>query len=124
MSDRLLFIGYGEVVRGREERAVAVFNEGVGFYGRCQQEGRLESFDVVFLGRHGGHLVGYFELHGSPEQLFALREDPEFQRHLVAANLIVDDLRWSRATRARDREADGAVHGRDRQGPADDGVTT
>ena len=93
MSDRLLFIGWGEVVRGREERAVAVFNDGVGFYGRCQQEGRLESFDAVFLGRHAGHLVGYFELHGSPEQLFALREDAEFQRHLVAANLIVDDLR-------------------------------
>ena len=93
MSDRLLFIGWGEVVRGREERAVTVFNEGVGFYGRCQQEGRIETFDAVFLNRHAGHLDGFFLLHGSPEQLFAIREDLEFQRHLVAASLIVDDLR-------------------------------
>ena len=50
MADRVLFIGWGTPVRGREERALEVFNESLGLYGRMQQEGRIESFDVTLLG--------------------------------------------------------------------------
>ena len=50
MADRVLFIGWGTTVRGREERALEVFNEAVGLYGRMQQDGRIESFDVTLLG--------------------------------------------------------------------------
>jgi hypothetical protein len=92
MADRLLFIGWGESVRGREERGLEVFNESVGFYGRCQQEGRIEEFKVVLLTPHGGGLQGYMELHGTAEQISALREDEEFQRIMVDASLIVDEL--------------------------------
>jgi hypothetical protein len=92
MADRMLFIGWGAPVRGREERGLEVFNEAVGFYGRCQQEGRIESFDVVLLDPHGGGLNGYMELHGSAEQLATLREDAEFRRLLVDASLIVEEL--------------------------------
>lgn len=92
MADRMLFIGWGEPVHGREERGLEVFNEAVGFYGRCQQEGRIEKFDVVLLTPHGGGLGGYIELHGSVEQLNALREDQEFQRIQVDASLIVNEL--------------------------------
>ena len=93
MADRILFVGWGKVVRGREERALAVFNGSIGFYGRCQQDGRIEKFDVVLLDFHGGTLNGYAELHGSPQQLATLREDDEFQRLMSDANFIVDDLR-------------------------------
>jgi hypothetical protein len=92
MADRLLFIGWGEPVRGREERGLEVFNEAVGFYGRCQQEGRIEKLDVVLLTPHGGGLNGYIELHGTAEQIAALREDEEFQRIQVDASLIVNEL--------------------------------
>jgi len=93
MADRLLFIGWDEVVRGREERAVEVFNESVGLYGRMQQEGRIESFDAVFLTPTGSGLQGYFQLQGTAEQLNAVQEDPEFMRTTVAASLIVEDFR-------------------------------
>ena len=92
MADRILFIGWGATIAGREERALEVFNESVGFYGRCQQEGRIESFDVILLEPHGGGLAGYMELQGSADQLSALREDEEFQRLLLDANLIVEEL--------------------------------
>jgi hypothetical protein len=92
MADRILFIGWGASVRGREERGLEVFDAAVGFYGRCQQEGRIESFDVILLDPHGGGLAGYMELHGSADQLTALREDQEFRRILVDASLIVDEL--------------------------------
>jgi hypothetical protein len=92
MADRILFIGWGAAVRGREERGLEVFDAAVGFYGRCQQEGRIESFDVILLDPHGGGLAGYMELHGSADQLTALRQDQEFRRILVDASLIVDEL--------------------------------
>jgi hypothetical protein len=92
MADRILFIGWGATVRGREQRGLDVFDQAVSFYGRCQQEGRIESFDVILLDPHGGGLAGYMELHGSMEQLDALRADREFRRILVDASLIVDEL--------------------------------
>jgi hypothetical protein len=92
MADRMLFIGWGQPVRGREERGLEVFDEAVGFYGRMQQEGRIERFDARLLGPNRD-LNGYFELHGTPEQLAALREDETFGRLMVDAQLIVDDLR-------------------------------
>lgn len=92
MADRMLFIGWGKTIAGREERALEVFNEAVGFYGRCQQEGRIESFDVILLEPHGGGLQGYTELHGSADQLSALREAEDFQRLIADATLIVDEL--------------------------------
>jgi hypothetical protein len=93
MADRLLFIGWDEVVRGREERAVEVFNETVGYYGRLQQEGKIESFDATFLEPSGSGLQGYFQLHGTADQLNAVRSTDEFSRVMTNASLIVDDLR-------------------------------
>jgi len=92
MADRVLFIGWGTSVRGREERGVEVFNEAIGVYGRMQQEGRIERFNVVLL-VPTADLDGYIELHGSAEQLAALRESEEFRRNLTDASLIVDGLR-------------------------------
>ena len=92
MADRILFIGWGATVRGREERALEVFQSAVGFYGRCQQEGRIEAFDVALLEPHGGGLAGFMELRGSVEQPDALRADEEFRRITLDASLIVDEL--------------------------------
>ena len=92
MADRMLFVGWGATITGREQRALEVFNDAIGFYGRCQQEGRIESFDVVLLEPHGGGLQGYAELHGSADQLAALREAEDFQRILADASLIVEEL--------------------------------
>jgi hypothetical protein len=92
MADRLLFIGWGTPVRGREERGLEVFNEALGLYGRMQQEGRIEKFDVVLLGPNA-ELGGYIELYGSAEQLAAIRESEDFRRTIADASLVVDALR-------------------------------
>ena len=93
MADRLLFIGWDEVVRGREERAIEVFNESVGLYGRLQQEGRIERFDATFLNPNGSGLQGYFQLHGTEAQLNELKGSDDFNKAMIDASLIVDDFR-------------------------------
>jgi hypothetical protein len=92
MADRALFIGFGAPVRGREERAMEVFNEAVELYGRMQSDGRIESMDVCLLDPHGGDLGGFFMLYGSGEQCAALPNDEEFRRSMTDASLIVENL--------------------------------
>ena len=90
MADSGLFIGWGQVVRGREKRAVQVFNESVEYWGGLQGEGKIEDFEVVLLTPHGGDLQGFALLRGSEEQVNALLSDEEFQRRVVRADQIVE----------------------------------
>ena len=92
MADRVLFISWGSPIPGREERGLEVFNDAIGICGRMQQEGRIEKFDVVLF-RPNGELNGYIQLHGSEEQLAAVREDEEFMRNTADASLVVNHLR-------------------------------
>jgi hypothetical protein len=92
MADRVLFISWGENVAGREQRGLALFNEVIGMYGTMQQEGRIESFDVVLLNPNAG-IDGYIEIRGSAEQLNALRDSDDYLRSITAAGLVVHDLR-------------------------------
>lgn len=92
MANRVLFISWAAPIPGREERGLEVFNEAIGLFGRMQQESRIEAFDVVLLGP-SGDLNGYIQLHGSADQLAAVREDEDFQRNTVDASLVVKDLR-------------------------------
>jgi hypothetical protein len=90
MADAGLFIGWGAPVRGREAKGLEVFNEVIGYYGRLQQEGTIESFEPVFLEPHGGDLQGFVLLRGSEEKLAQLRVDDEFVRLSNRASMIVD----------------------------------
>jgi hypothetical protein len=92
MADAALFVGWGQVVRGREDRALDVFNETIEFYGQLQADARIESFEICLLDPHGGELAGFGLLRGSEEQIDAVRRSEDFQRLMVKASLIVDDL--------------------------------
>ena len=92
MADHGLFIGWGDPVYGREESGLGVFNEAVEYYGRLQQDGRIESFEVALLDPHGGDLAGFILLRGNRENLSALRGEEEFRRVLTRASLVVQSL--------------------------------
>jgi hypothetical protein len=92
MADAGLFIGWGQVVRGREDRGLDVFNETIELYGQMQSDGRIESFEIVLLEPHGGELGGFAMLRGSEDQIDAVRRAEDFERVLTKASLIVDDL--------------------------------
>ena len=92
MADAGLFIGWGQVVRGREDRALDVFNETIELYGEMQSDGRIESFEVCLLQPLGGELGGFELIRGSEEQIDALRRSEDFERINTKASLIVDDL--------------------------------
>jgi hypothetical protein len=92
MADAGLFIGWGQVVRGREGPAVDGFNETVEFFGQLQGDGRIESFEICLLDPHGGDLDGFMLLRGSTEQMDAVRSDEQFLRNMTRASLQVEKL--------------------------------
>ena len=92
MADAAIFVGWGPVVRGREMKALGVFNEALGYYGRLQQEGTIESFEPVLLSAHGGDLAGFVLIRGDRAKLDALKTTDEFARTTLRANLIVENL--------------------------------
>jgi len=90
MADAGLFIGWGEVVRGRETEALEVFNETLAYYGRLQEEGTIENFEPVFLEPHGGDLNGFILIRGDAENLASLRVSEEFNQFATRATLVVE----------------------------------
>jgi hypothetical protein len=92
MADSAIFVGWGQVVRGREAKALAVFNETLTYYGGLQQAGTIESFEPVLLNAHGGDLAGFVLIRGERSKLDALKSSDEFLRNTYRANLIVENL--------------------------------
>jgi hypothetical protein len=116
MADEALFIGWGEVVRGRERKPVDVFNESIQYYGQLQQDGKIESFDAWFLAPHGGDLAGFILLRAEREQLDEIQRSPDFERIQTRAGLIVDRVG---VVNAYTGEALGRLMGQFQQATAD-----
>ena len=92
MAGAALFLGWGSVVRGREQLALEVFQEAVTYYGSLQDQGQIERFDACLLDPHGGDLAGFFLLHGERSTLDAIKSSEEFRRLLVRAGSVIDNL--------------------------------
>lgn len=92
MAGEALFLGWGPVVRGREQKALQVFQETIEYYGRLQQEGRIDSFEPVLIAPHGGDLAGFVLLRGERGKLDQVRTSEEFERAVTRAATIVDNV--------------------------------
>jgi hypothetical protein len=92
MAGEALFLGWGQVVRGREQLALQVFQEAVGYYGKLQEDGQIDSFEAYLMDPHGGDLAGFFLIHGERSALDAVRSSADFHRLLVQAGSVIDNL--------------------------------
>ena len=92
MAGETLFLGWGQVVRGREQFALQVFQESVAYYAKLQQEGQIDRFDAYLLEPHGGDLAGFFLLHGEQAAFDTIRSSGEFHRLMVRAGSVIDNL--------------------------------
>jgi hypothetical protein len=89
MSADALFVGWGEVAKGREQLALEVFQEAVAFWGGHQSDGRIESFEPVLLTPHGGDLNGFFLVRGPRASISEILDTPEFIRLNQRVNAVV-----------------------------------
>ncbi|HWY90210.1 MAG TPA: hypothetical protein VNY31_06010 [Solirubrobacteraceae bacterium] len=92
MAGDELFIGWGPVVRGREQTALKVFQETIEFHGTLQQDGKIDSFDAHLIAPHGGDLAGFIMLHGERSKLDDVRSSEDFERLIARAGTVVDQV--------------------------------
>lgn len=92
MADAGLFIGWGEVVRGRESEAVETFTATLEYFAGLQADGTIEGVEPVFLEQHGGDLNGFFLVRGDAGKLAALRVDEAFEAVILRAGLVVENI--------------------------------
>ena len=92
MAMGALFIGWGPAVRGREQKALGVFQEALQYYGRLQQQGEVQSFEAVALEPHGGDLDGFLLIKGDADKLARLRVSDEFIAINTRAQLVVENF--------------------------------
>jgi hypothetical protein len=92
MAMGALFIGWGPTVRGREHKALEVFQEALQYYGRLQQQGEIQSFEPVALEPHGGDLAGFLLIKGDADKLAHLRAGDEFIALNTRAQLVVENF--------------------------------
>ena len=90
MADHGIFIGWNEVIVGRERQAEKVFGEAIAYFTEQQKQGSIESFEPVFLRPHGGDLNGFMLVRGEPEALDAMLASPEWERLQARSTAIVE----------------------------------
>ena len=86
-----LFVGWGEVAKGREQLALEVFQEAVAFWAGQQTDGRIESFEPVLLSPHGGGLQGFFLVRGPRASLSEILDTPDFMRLTQRVDAVVSE---------------------------------
>jgi hypothetical protein len=92
MAGDALFLGWGQVVRGREQLALEVFQESIAYYTKLQQDGQIEGFDAYLLAAHAGDLDGFIIMRGEQSALDSIRSSPEFLNIVTRAGAVVDNV--------------------------------
>ncbi len=92
MAGDELFIGWGPVVRGREQTALKVFQETIEFHGKLQQDGEIDGFDAHLIAPHGGDLAGFIMLRGERSKLDDVRNSEDFEVLIARAGSVVEQI--------------------------------
>jgi hypothetical protein len=92
MAANAMFLGWNRSISGREQQAMQLFQKTMEYYGQLQADGRIESFEPVVLGNHGGDLNGFVLLKGDPEKLDEIRREDTFQEFSIEANYCLENF--------------------------------
>jgi hypothetical protein len=85
MSSNVMLFGWNRPIPGREKVSAQHFEEFVQYLGSLQQNGAIQSFEIVFLDTHGGDLNGFFLIKGEPAKLDTLVAATEWITHITRA---------------------------------------
>ena len=92
MAANAMFLGWNRSITGREQQALQLFQKSMEYYGQLQADGRIESFEPVVLGNHGGDLNGFVLLKGDPEKLDEIRREDAFIELSLEANFCLENF--------------------------------
>jgi len=92
MADRVLFIGWNRPIPGREKQGLENHGKAQQYYAKLVADKRIESFDIVLLGAHGGDLNGFVLLKGNASQIADIRADSTFLELMIVAGYTTEGV--------------------------------
>ncbi len=90
MGSNALLFGWNRSIPGRERISAAHFEEFVGYLNGLQEDGTVQSFDVVLLNNHGGDMNGFFLIRGESADLGTIMSSSEWEQHMTRAGLHLE----------------------------------
>ena len=78
VQTNVVVIGWNRAVAGREGLAGELFAHTTMYFDKQKSMGNIESWQPVFLQRHGGDLNGFFLVTGTHAQLDSFKSNEEF----------------------------------------------
>lgn len=92
MGSNVVFFAWDRSIPGRERLSAEHFGEFVGYLTGLQKNGKIQSFDTVFLSPHGGDMNGFFLIRGQSNQLDSLLSTTEWVTHMTRAELHLESV--------------------------------
>lgn len=91
--DTGLLIRWGSVVSGREEQALALFDETVNYYARLLEAGKLTSFEpFMYETADFEKEQGFFLIKGPVAEIFSMIDSDAYKDLLAKAGLVLHHL--------------------------------
>jgi hypothetical protein len=84
---------WGQPVRGREKQANKQLQDSVRYLKRLEEQGQIERYDCGGFASPAEDLWGFILLHGTTDQIDALRRTEEYARWGLRVSLVADHVR-------------------------------
>ena len=97
MPNAALVFFWGPPIRGREQKAIQVFNEVQQYYTRLKEQGEIESFEAVSLDHFGNDLNGFLIVRGDHDKLNRVRASKEGMALGQRSELICENFKVANA---------------------------
>jgi hypothetical protein len=97
--DTGLLIRWGQVVPGREEQALALFDETVTYFGGLIEAGKLTSFEPYMYSTADFETEqGFFVIKGPVTEIFSMIDSDAYKTLVTKANLLLHHVSISLLT--------------------------
>jgi hypothetical protein len=85
-----MFLGWNAAKVGRESHANELFQSAINLFSTYESKGKIDSYEPILLGAHGGNLNGFFLIKGSEKSLDEVRNSDEFVKLVVQGTYVLD----------------------------------
>lgn len=94
-----LLIRWGQIIPGREDQALALFDESVAYYLGLLEQGKISSFEpCLFSMSDLEEEQGFFLVKAPVADMFALVDSDEYKGFMTKAQMLVHHLRSNMLT--------------------------
>lgn len=94
-----VFIRYGKALPGREEKAIELFGEVVGYCESKLATGEITFFEpFLFVTGDAEEETGFILVKGPSDKIYSLFDEDDYRKLVAKAHLLVEHFKWDLIT--------------------------